>query len=74
MAMANTLAYYETATIMGVISFIVQTTGAKPISFFEVNLRIFILKVRQFLINMNRCLQFEKGLSYSKTNSFLLIR
>jgi hypothetical protein len=48
MAMANTLAYYETATIMGVISFIVQSPGAKPISFFEVNLRIFIQKLGSF--------------------------
>jgi hypothetical protein len=43
MEVANTLAYYDTATITAVKSFIVQAPGAKVMTLFYSKLRMFVI-------------------------------
>ena len=61
--MANTLAYYDTATITAVKSFIVQAPGFKikiPISFFDVKIFNFVTN-NFFLISLKKRMMHFSG-------------
>ncbi len=60
MAVANTLTYYDTATITSIKSFIVQAPGAK-------NPQIFLHKIEKFLEKHKTLENMERVEAYGRT-------